>query len=771
MRCITSAVPLVAIWMTLVTPAFSEITDREVRQSIQRGVEFLKSRQDKKNGSWPEHPVQPGGLSALCTLALINSGVGLNDPSVQKALDYLRSFDKPEMTYSVALRTMVLCAGDPKKDLLVIRRNVKWLEAIQLRNGNRKGAWGYSSRRGNGDNSNTQFALLALNEAARVGVEVSEATWRLALDYWKRTQMDNGAWGYYEGQPPTGSMTCAGISSMVIASGRLTSGHSSINGDQVLCCGGGGDNEKVERALVWLGNKFSVRANPNDRMWLLYYLYGVERVGRLTGRRFIGKHDWYREGAEMLVREQDDFSGYWRGTGATESNPLVGTSLALLFLSKGRRPVVVSKVKYAGGSDWDNHAGGIPNLVRTVEMSWERELTWQTIDLRMATVEDLLESPVLFLSGKESLNLNREQIENLRAYVKQGGFIFAEACDGNGCNGKAFDRTFRDLMKRMFPDSPLRLLPSDHPVWFAEAKVNADYMSPLYGIDACCRTSIVYCPQNLSCFWELSVPGREVEAAEKVRNEIEACVRTGQNVIAYATNRVLKQKLDRPDMALADNGEPDIAHGVLMIPKLGHNGGSDDAPNSLANLLRFVRQKVEVRTNGEHLVLPATSGSLYEYPIVFVHGRRDFRWTAAERKALADFLANGGFVFADSICASPEFAQAFRREMSAILPGERVERIPPHHPLFSTEYGGFDLSRVTLNDPKLRRDDDRLETRQTKITPLLEGIQYDGRLAVVFSPYDISCALESSASLDCKGYVRTDAAKIGTNIILFALQQ
>ncbi len=49
-----------------------------------------------------------------------------------KALDYIRSFGKPDMTYSVALRTMVLCAAEPKKDLLVIRQNVKWLEATQL---------------------------------------------------------------------------------------------------------------------------------------------------------------------------------------------------------------------------------------------------------------------------------------------------------------------------------------------------------------------------------------------------------------------------------------------------------------------------------------------------------------------------------------------------------------------------------------------------------------------------------------------------------------
>ena len=53
---------------------------------------------------------------------------------------------------------------------------------------------------------------------------------------------------------------------------------------------------------------------------------------------------------------------------------------------------------------------------------------------------------------------------------------------------------------------------------------------------------------------------------------------------------------------------------------------------------------------------------------------------------------------------------------------------------------------------------------------MLEGIELDGRFAVVFSPYDISCALENSPSLECKGYIREDAAKIGSNVILYALQ-
>ena len=39
-------------------------------------------------------------------------------------------------------------------------------------------------------------------------------------------------------------------------------------------------------------------------MWPLYYLYGVERAGRLSAQRFFGPHDWYREGAAYFVDGQ-----------------------------------------------------------------------------------------------------------------------------------------------------------------------------------------------------------------------------------------------------------------------------------------------------------------------------------------------------------------------------------------------------------------------------------------------------------------------------------
>ena len=77
-------------------------------------------------------------------------------------------------------------------------------------------------------------------------------------------------------------------------------------------------------------------------------------------------------------------------------------------------------------------------------------------------------------------------------------------------------------------------------------------MRPLYGIDACCRTSVVYCPRNLSCYWSLHRHDRPDDYPEEVRKEIEAVVRIGENVVTYATNRELKDKLDRPQRRRID---------------------------------------------------------------------------------------------------------------------------------------------------------------------------------------------------------------------------
>ena len=757
-----------ALILSVVRPVQGELTDAEVRNAIDRGKSFLKGEQ-KSDGRWTEHSIYVGGVTALATLALLNSGEAVESPTIQKALDYLRSIGEPSTVYATSLQTMALCATEPEKHAGIIGRNIRWLESVQLRNGLRKGAWSYGTK-GSGDNSNTQFALLALHEADRIGAEVKRETWERALDYWTRTQRDDGSWGYTESEPSTGSMTCAGVGCVVICASKIGYGDARVVGGAVECCGAQSDKDSVEQAMQWLGRHFSASRNPssiNMRMrHFFYYLYAVERVGRLTGRRFIGHHDWYREGATAILDVHDDFRGLWQGAAPVEDIPTVATALALLFLSKGRRPVVMSKLRYGEGKQWDNHRSAVHHLTHRVEERWHRDLTWQTIDVRAATLEDLLQTPILYINGRDAFELTADQKDNLRQYIHQGGFIFAEA----SCEGTGFDRSFRALMVELFPDSSLRLLPEDHPVWYAEEKVNPKYLRPLLGIDACCRTSVVYCPKDLSCYWELDRGARNADYPKDLQDEIEACLAIGKNVVTYATSRELKNKLDRPQIAITRSSNTQ-ARSVLQVPKLRHDGGSDDAPNALPNMLNFIRSRAQLRIEVANRLVSATSEDFFDYPIVYVHGRRAFRFSAAERKALAKFADRGGVIFADAICASPEFADSLRRELKEIFPATSLTRIPPEHSMFTREHRGYDLAKVTLRDPQMRRGDDPLEANLTEVSPLLEGINIDDRLAVIFSPYDISCAMENSNSLECKGYLKEDAAKIATNVVLFVLQQ
>jgi hypothetical protein len=356
---------LILFLLGTVTRAHAEVTAEQVREAIQRGVNYLKSQQGSTRGGWRERPTQPGGVSALCTLALLESGERPDSPAVDRALAYLRGLGEPSATYAAALQIMAFCAAEPKKDLLLIRRNAEFLTSTQIAGGPAEGSWTYgrTGPKVSGDNSNSQFALLGLYEAEQVGIEIDDRVWQRAAEYWRRCQHESGAWSYDGAglQRATGSMTCAGIGAMVIASGQVHEGDSRVVGQSIECCGPQQDQIPIEQGIQWLASQFSVQVNPGTASpsALFYYLYGLERAGRLTGRRFIGRHDWYREGAEMLVRQQDQLTGFWRGQGLGEDDELVATSLALLFLAKGRRPVVMAKLKHGEGNDWDHHRSGV----------------------------------------------------------------------------------------------------------------------------------------------------------------------------------------------------------------------------------------------------------------------------------------------------------------------------------------------------------------------------------------------------------------------------
>ena len=159
---------------------------------------------------------------------------------------------------------------------------------------------------GHEDNSNTQFAILGLREAAIAGVRIRRRTWELTSEHFIETQNEDGGWGYHVSDPnSTGSMTCSGIGCLVICDQMLGSSGDDLNADGTpKCCNQAPrSNRALRRGVQWLSRYFAVGVNPgHGTTWVLYYLYGVERAGRLSGQRFFGQHDWYREGASLAAR-------------------------------------------------------------------------------------------------------------------------------------------------------------------------------------------------------------------------------------------------------------------------------------------------------------------------------------------------------------------------------------------------------------------------------------------------------------------------------------
>lgn len=295
-------------------------------RAVERAIAYLKLEQDP-NGRWKDAAGYPGGITALCTLALLKSGEPADGIVVREALDRLREL-KPTVTYSAALALMVFSAADPARDRALIEERIKWLEDRQKKVGPYPGAWGYPQAEG--DNSNTSFAVRALYGADRAGVSASPDTWRRTLKYWLRAQGDNGSWGYKPQFGGTGSMTTAGIFCVNAALNVLGDDLDEETRRKAI--------EASEKAAAWLGRNFSVRENPPSdgaNGWRLYYLDTLGQAGEITGQKTFGEHDWLSEGTQLLVAEQHE-EGYWTGPGHAEDNPQIATALALLFLSHAR---------------------------------------------------------------------------------------------------------------------------------------------------------------------------------------------------------------------------------------------------------------------------------------------------------------------------------------------------------------------------------------------------------------------------------------------------
>jgi hypothetical protein len=184
------------------------------------------------------------------------------------------------------------------------------------------------------DNSNSQFALLALWAARRHDVP-TERTLALADKRYRSHQNADGGWGYQLRSPTTSAMTGVGLLGLAVGHGASEEG--------LRAAAEGRQNKNVARKLLrdraiqdglqafsqYIGGADDTAPLHSN----LYFLWTVERVAMLYSLPTIGNKDWYRWGVHILLPRQQPAGGWLLG-GYPGADMPVDTSFALLFLKR-----------------------------------------------------------------------------------------------------------------------------------------------------------------------------------------------------------------------------------------------------------------------------------------------------------------------------------------------------------------------------------------------------------------------------------------------------
>ncbi len=185
----------------------------------------------------------------------------------------------------------------------------------------------------NSDNSNTQFAVLAIWVAGRHDVPTERVGANIDRHF-RSSQRPNGAWLYSHGtNDGSSAMTCAGLLGLAVGHG--------VRSADATTSSPGQEDEQIKKALNHLteliGAPQSSSGSRHPKLSHngvgLYFLWSVERVGVMYNLRTLGEKDWYAWGSQLILSCQNQDGSFTMGNYPGQT-PSSDTCFALLFLKR-----------------------------------------------------------------------------------------------------------------------------------------------------------------------------------------------------------------------------------------------------------------------------------------------------------------------------------------------------------------------------------------------------------------------------------------------------
>ena len=727
----------------------ARLTDKDVADSMKRGLDaLLKLVQDsaqKLDDILKNPPRLPNGQVSPISTMMLDRQYGELALGVYALLDLHKvlgdercHFASPEMslavkkvvecktfyTYTLANQAAALAMLPNKPEFRVPLAQVRDALIRGARNqgnytyyapaldGKYPPAYAFATNMGY-DNSNSQYGLLGVWAADDAGVETRNVYWKQVDTHWRKTQEKDGGWGYYfsgasssPGQPgrpgrsfsySRNTMTAAGVASLFVTMDHLDSG---LRLDPI-------PDMALQSGLNWLDRDFE-----QSRLMLgtnLYLAYALERVGLASGLKYFGKYNWYRQGAASIIAAQRP-TGEWTG-GYGE---ITCTSYALLFLARGRSPVVVNKL--AWGGPWNARPRDAANLKRWLVKRTERALNFQIVELS-SDPDDWLDAPILLITGHGDPKFTPDQLAKLRHFALAGGTIFSTA-DGS-------DAVFTEAIRKKYAPAiadkqyEMRTLPPDHPIFTLDYRLDPGRPLTLYGLSNGIRELWVHSPIDMGGAWQIFA------------NAKKECWEVPANLYFYVSGRAsLRNKLD--SVLVPPPKAPPTE--TLNLALLQYAGNSDPEPAAFPRLARLAAYRHNTALTSTLTLAGELDAA--KIPIAHLTGTTPVTYTDKERQSLRTYLQSGGFLFIDAAAGSEPFGESIKALFAQILPEAKLEPLDPSdHPVTTGQLtGGERLASLELRKFCT-------PANGTTRRPYIYQLKLEGRPVALFYEADITSGL------------------------------
>jgi len=292
----------------------------------------------------------------------------------------------------------------------------------------------------------------------------------------------------------------------------------------------------------------------------------------------------------------------------------------------------------------------------------------------------------------------------------------------------------------------------------------------------------VFSPVPLAGYWEEAKYMPKDSKNPQNRGEKAYCLI--RNIVGYATGMELpKPKLTKQNVFRG--AETGVTRSHFKAVQLKIADEQPPAADALKNLMGYLRDNARLEVALNSVVLKPSDDQVFNFKFMYLHGRKPIDLKTglgeADIEMMQANLQSGGLLLADAACGGyqqwKEYDKSFRELCGKLFPGKKLEVIQDVKDKDGKREPFFKIAGdagINLQAVQCRRElpDDKGPEPQMKTYPaFLEGIKIDGRWVVIYSKYDLGCAIEGHKAADCLGYDKESALRIASAVVLYSLKR